>query len=413
MFSKILSGKAELDNTVIAVTQLVKELKIEIAASEIRKKLKWSPSYPGISSIQSFLKQWNAYTIVLDVNKENIHKLPPVFLCHIPAEKDSFKIVTKHDETSVQWLTNNDENITLPINEFLEKWSGIVLIAEKRENSGMPDYKSVRRMEWWEKYAIQAVLLVLAFAAFAHALIGANAGISVLVTTILLQLFNITGILICLTLLRYLIDDTDDAVKQICRIGKSSKDCTKIITATDSNFFGFSWAEIGLAWFFGAGLCMATTGTNIVAGLFSIVAILFIPYSVYYQVRVAKQYCIICLYILCIIGIQAGLYLYLFTTLFSAISLNSIFYDLPAALCCILIPAICWLTLKRFIFNRKALLLAEQGYFRLKHNQKNYDLLQTNAASIDTSKGSPVSFNSDNNNAFEITIVSSFRFRSA
>jgi ABC-type bacteriocin/lantibiotic exporter with double-glycine peptidase domain len=122
----------------------------------------------GISKMLSGYGIENAGVRITD--KENsLATIELPFIAHLGNE---FVVVYKVDAEKVFYIWNG-KNLSIPIAEFIQAWTGIILLAEPSVNSIEPDYKAHKTKEllnFAQKAVLfAAVFMVLALAYIAHA----------------------------------------------------------------------------------------------------------------------------------------------------------------------------------------------------------------------------------------------------
>ncbi len=95
----------------------------------------------GLSKMLSDYGVENAGLRITD--KNDIYRIETPFIAHIDIE---FVVVTKVTTEKVHFLTRAQETI-VNTPQFLDLWSGVVLIAEPDENSIEPNYPENRKKE--------------------------------------------------------------------------------------------------------------------------------------------------------------------------------------------------------------------------------------------------------------------------
>ena len=189
-----------------------------------------------------------------------------------------------------------NEEINLGVIENF--WDHLVLVMEKDDKGkeGIGREKAI----WWSKRA--ALITVLAL------LGGAVCGLFVrafLMGSLLRDIFLLTsvaGLVVSVLFHIQKLDRGNPFVNKICHSSSghaAKRDCASILDSNASKFLGlFSWVDIGSVYFLvflsviwllpgqGAVMCLA---------LVSLLALMYVPYSIYYQARIAKHWCPLCL----------------------------------------------------------------------------------------------------------------------
>ena len=233
---------------------------------------------------------------------DNISQIETPFIARFSG---NFVAVHKVDAGNVAFVWNGADHL-LPIEKFVEAWTGIALLAGTSEKSIEPDYRK-------HKIAERITLLkkiALFSASGCFAVIGYLSGNGILPLEIdlvvrsfytvagisALLLVNIVGLYISYLLLQKQMHVQSRYADKICSLFKQ-KDCNSVLESEVAKLFGvIGWSEIGFGYFL----------TNILLLLFSpalvpsiaLLNILTLPYlfwSVWYQKVKAKQWCVLCL----------------------------------------------------------------------------------------------------------------------
>ena len=223
-------------------------------------------------------------------NKEDaIKTLEAPFIAHIGSD---FVVVFKITAERIYYLWYG-KNINITIDEFLQTWTGVVLLAETDENSIEPDYRDNRKKEYattLQKYGLLSAIILLTGLLFIHNRIYENAG------WILVFPVNLLGIYVSYLLVQKQLHIHSEYADKICSLFKQN-DCNNVLESKAAKLWGIiGWSEIGLGYFISNMLIIL-----LMPNMFSypaIVNILTLPYtvwSVWYQKFRAKQWCPLCL----------------------------------------------------------------------------------------------------------------------
>jgi len=230
----------------------------------------------------------NVGTRIVDKGKD-IFEIETPFIAHFAGD---FVVVHKFESDKVFFLWKGINHV-LSVSEFSSAWSGIILLAESSDQSIEPDYKEHKkyeRLNFLKRVTLIAVCCLALFLIYISRLLYTNIGISMLL------LINIAGAYISYLLLLKQMHVQSQYADKICSLFKQS-DCNHVLESKAAKLWGiFGWSEIGLGYF----------STNVLLLLFlpnavsilSILNILALPYSfwsVWYQKKKAKQWCVLCL----------------------------------------------------------------------------------------------------------------------
>lgn len=224
-------------------------------------------------------------------NKEEaLEKLETPFIAHVGSD---FVIVKEKNKDKViyQWV---DKTISVTSNQFFAMWSGAALVIDSIEDAREPNYKANRSKEQiniWKYISMGAssLMITLLFLCFYNTSQGTG--------FIFLLLVNLIGLSASFLLLLQQLNIQNGYVDKICSLLLDHSDCNSILESKGARFLGLiNWSEIGFGYFI----------SNLVALIFrpelctaiSIGNLLALPYtfwSVWYQKKIAKQWCSLCL----------------------------------------------------------------------------------------------------------------------
>lgn len=175
---------------------------------------------------------------------------------------------------------------------------------------------------------------------------------------------NCVGILICGLLLEKQIFGFSGYGDRVCNLFHHN-DCNSVLDGKASKIFGFSWSEIGLGYFISSALLLAVNpSAQAVVSVLNWIAMIYGIWSVAYQWKKAKAWCVLCLitqFLIWSAGISAGCE-YIHSSLLFTIDgamLSSIVYGLSIVLIHLLA--------KGFLSDSQKI-NAEQQYRALKAN---------------------------------------------
>lgn len=255
------------------------------------------------------------------------------------------------------------------------------LIAEPNENSGEVNFEATKR-----GLLINSLIPIAALTTLITSLIlflNRAVETSVVSTDIneigIYVQFGILliGVITTSLLLWYEIDKNNPLLQKVCS-GITKGDCNAILTSKESKLFSWlSWSEVGFFYFTGSLLTLLFAGVeikNTMVLLFwiNILALPYTIFSVYYQWRVAKQWCILCLVV------QGLLILGVFNLTVSDFSLyfgNLSVLVFPKLSLNYLLPAFIWYSLKPHILSLQEAKNTKREYFRIKFNAEIFETL--------------------------------------
>jgi len=253
----------------------------------------------GLSKMLSDYGVENVATRITDKEKD-IATIETPFIAHFGGD---FVVVDKIDQplnplkgTSVHYFWNG-QKIVLPVSQFIEAWTGIVLLAESSEQSIEPNYKEHKkrdRLNFLKKAALFSTCCLLLIFAYIHQ--SLQLSLTHLFSYTILLSLNLIGIYISYLLLLKQMRVQSQYADKICSLFKQN-DCNHVLESKAAKLWGmFGWSEIGLGYFLTNFLVLLLFPTWITyIALINIITLPYSFWSVWYQRTKAKQWCVLCL----------------------------------------------------------------------------------------------------------------------
>ncbi|SHM55080.1 cysteine peptidase family C39 domain-containing protein [Mucilaginibacter sp. OK098] len=358
---------SRLQNPDAAVNKLLKELSITIDAETINAELEKHPDYPSLLAISDVLSAFNIENAAYRVDLENLANVPCPFIAHTNINAGDFLVVNKMDDDKVTVSSEKWNNHKLSLDEFKKLFKGIVLTAEPSD-----DFKTTKTLSTTlaaiKTPAIAAGLLLI----FASAVFVSGYFTNLNWQTLLLTVFKTAGLITSILLLIQSIDSNNPLVQKLCR-GGSKTNCNAILSSKAAKVFeGLTWSEVGFFYFAGTWLLLLFGGGSVTIwwalAILNVISLPYTFYSIYYQARVAKQWCVLCC------TVQALLWLEFIPLLFNTLSPGegggeaSLVAAISTMIICLLIPVILWLLLKPLFLKLQQLQPLKQQLRKFKYN---------------------------------------------
>lgn len=269
---------------------------VHVSKEYLEKFLTSHPYYPSLHSVTSTIEHLGLKSIALVVDKNDFTNLPTPFLIHLEKGRGEFMLVTN----SVEFQKENPA--------YIDQWDGIVVIIERgaeavsKENSRLfsVEKKAANNIYWWLAglIAICSPVLILSFS----------------VVTFGFWLTSIAGVFISLQIVQHELGVGNTFVEKLCGF-KNKIDCDSVLKSDAAQLYkDIKLGDVGIAYFMTNAVALSfsifTNNTSLLLPYFSILSVLALPftmYSVYYQWRVVKKWCSLCLMILLLLWGQAML----------------------------------------------------------------------------------------------------------
>ncbi|MDR3844608.1 vitamin K epoxide reductase family protein, partial [Hallella sp.] len=185
----------------------------------------------------------------------------------------------------------NGKTITTSHDAFRQAWTGNALVVEETTDADEPDYKSHHKEEVLARAKAYCIPVMLVLSA----VMGIVAHIHEIgMFAIMGMLLNSLGVFVCSMLMQKQLMGESRYGDRVCSLFHHA-DCNSILDGSKAKFFGISWSEVGMGYFI-ASILLATLYHES-AGAVAIInwlAMLYGVWSIFYQWRVAKSWCVLC-----------------------------------------------------------------------------------------------------------------------
>lgn len=316
------SGK---DNCFNAMWLLARLLKVAVSFDQLRAEIMGHPDYPSILAISDTCKRWKIDNLALRGSAASLMDYPQPFIAEVREANMSYFVAVKavsgqqvvcSEYTTVGWQT-------FSLASFLEKWSGVVLLIDAAGCHTV--YKS--SMAQWRALSQKKIYRLLLFM-FLLVILAGTVWASLPQAPLLFPLTQVAGMVVTTLLVLAEIDDALPLVQKVCGKGDGAH-CNKV---QEAKLFGtIGWNVVGWCFFTG-NLCLIAFSGRWQESLgllqwISLLAIGFVPYSIYYQWQVAKVWCRLCMIVLSVLAIGGITALYI-----PAVPLAQMIQQMPALL---------------------------------------------------------------------------------
>ena len=354
-------------------------LKVKVNAGTINETLQNHPDWPSLLCISDALNGWNVSNAAGKIAWTDIDQLPVPFMAYMYNPEHPIAVVTKVNEHTVEAYQNTFSKSTVFTREaFFEQWKGIYLIAEPDSGSGEANYRQQKRKQLLTGLlpaGFIALCLYIAIERLQLNTITSTIGLSK--WAIWVQFFILlAGVGISAMLLWYELDKNNPLLKQVCT-GIAKGNCSAILTGAQSKVFSWlSWSEVGFLYFAGGLLTLIFSPSLFSAinllGWLHFMALPYTVFSIYYQWRVAKQWCVLCL------GVQVLLVAGAINYVAGNFQSNFTFIDevnILNVLFCYAGPALLWYSIKPYLLQLQQAKTTKRQYLRLKFNTEIFETL--------------------------------------
>jgi uncharacterized membrane protein len=357
-----------MENTITTLIHFIRELKVRVTPESIEKELEIHPAYPSLLSLSDALNKWHIANAAYKVKPEDLADVICPFI--ISTKRAEFMLVNHIDEDKVIVSNGKWNKRQLKTDEFKRLfYGGIVLLAAPDEKSGEKDYQKKSRQKLLNNlrapFALSGTLLILVVGLLMHSSYPTAFSLSVA----LLSFFKSIGLITTVLLLTFSIDGDNPLIQRLCTSMNSN--CNSILSSPAAKIVEeLSWSEVGFFYFAGTWLILLFNSESI--GLLQVLAILnllclpYTIYSIYYQARVIKQWCIFCCTVQALFWLESFVFLPYLLQDFRLLTRG----EWGSLLIGMSIPILFWIFIKPYLLQVSQLYPTRQQLNKLKYNSK-------------------------------------------
>jgi len=285
-----------------AAYYLLHQLGVPVTRTGIESAWERSDSRPSLYTIARQLNRWRVPHICLQVEAEALGQLPCPFIAHLSADKGRFLVITSLHAQGLRYIDEEGAHAWMTKSDFLQRWSGHVLLAEKTAHSGESDFTANRKNEARKKARLPIALLICLLICVLGGFV--NGGLP---STLLLLLKSLGWMASALLLLAET-DKEHPLAKAFCTRGG---DCTSVVKSARPAL-GIGWSEAGLLYFGSGFFCLLFAPASSLLPWLNAAALLFIPYSLYLQKFKVRAWCPLCLTVLSVFALEAAVHYFFY-----------------------------------------------------------------------------------------------------
>ncbi len=394
---------AQLTGNTRLMSYLLKKMQIRHTPTYLHRELLSHQAFPALSSFQDTLKLFGVHSMAVQLPPEKLEEVPLPALVHLQTAKGEFVVLDKYSQASAVYFSADDGIKQESSEHFTQKISGHILLLAPTDKKEEPDYSYNKQKTNLERLRLSFIFIFLIASWGVCSLLLAYHSIPLWLTFMLKSV----GLGLSVGLFAQEMNFSVGWIEKTCTLHKQMN-CKNVLSSPAAKLFTWlSMVDIGFI-YFGTGLllcCFALISSYVESFLFllffiSLSALPYTIFSIYYQGKVLKQWCILCL------GVQAILWI---ESLLLFVSLPSFDTSVIKALLllvfvsCFVITV--WLVLKPLLIDS---LKSENILIELKKTKKDKSLLKyllSNQKQIQTSLPSPTILPTSKEGTIEFTLV--------
>lgn len=289
-------------NAEAVIVKLLKLSGLNINHQDVIAELDRHPDHPSLLAVSDVLTNFHIENSAYNIGPDDLKLVPCPFIAHTNLNRGDFVLVDKIEGDSA-WLSSEKwRRRKFSLRDLKGFFKGVVLTVDagQKASSGQaPALQKPRFAAGVKKGLIAAgILLALGLSLFFHSawFSGLNW------QTFMLTLVKTAGLLVSVLLLVQSIDSNNPLVQVLCQNhGKSN--CNAILSSKAARVplpeaISLSWSEVGFFYFAWTWLLLLFGGGSITLfralAVLNIISLPYTFYSIYYQARIAKKWCVLC-----------------------------------------------------------------------------------------------------------------------
>jgi uncharacterized membrane protein len=353
------------DNLAIVIKKFCWALHIRLDFQSIYDELLTHPDYPSLLAVSDVLATFNVENGAYRITETEFVNVPCPFIAHTALNEGDFLLVEKIEGQTLTVSNERWNRHKLSIEEFKKTFSGLILSAETSVQASTPFKLSDILANVKAPLVITGSVFILILALVFHTTYFT--GISWALS--LLTFFKSVGLITSVLLLIQSIDSNNPLVRKLCQSGDKTN-CNVILSSKAAKVFeGLTWSEVGFFYFAGTWLLLLFGGGTVAWQMLVLLNIISLPYtfySIYYQARIAKQWCVLCCTVQALLWFKFIPLITAFHTPFMPPACK----ELSSMFIALLSPVVLWILLK-------PLLLQVQQLQPLKQQLQKFNIIQT------------------------------------
>ncbi len=360
--------KDPVENLQAATLYFLHKLGAKFTATTIKRLLNTHPAYPSVLSLTEALSDLKIENMAVNIGAEQLPEVPLPSIAHL--SKGHFVVLDDLNGNEVTYFDPEVGKVTQSLSAFEEQWSGVLVMAELDENAKEKDYLL-------KKARVPAVLGLATLGILLSIIVGgASFGGNSLIAWLPMLGLKVVGTVVAVLIVFKEIGFTNGLVHRLCDTNNNVS-CGQVLDSPAATWFGWlKMSDLGIIYFGGGLLTMLFSlfsfhFASVLVSL-SVLTALAVPYSffsIYYQAKVVKKWCVLCLAVQAIFWLEllAG-----FQSLYNGLGLISI-AGIALVVVSFSVVVIAWILLKPYLQWQK---LAIEKETKLNYFLKNEEVMQ-------------------------------------
>lgn len=366
-------------NLVNVAGRYIETLKISIPRSRIKERLEQNSFYPSMFSLASVYKWFGISNKCVKISNEKFDLLAPPFITFLNLKNapSDFVLVTSVSNDSVTYFSGKTKEVTDSKQDFLKGWNNVIFVADNNiqidKQEFLADFKNEKR-ERIKRGLLSSAVAVTLILVLRKSMGAIDISSVIILIPAIIFLFGLT---VSIFLLLYAVDNANTFIKSICVAGKETN-CDLVLNSRGASLLGISLSEAGYIYFAFCIIFLFFPGLPIaeklpVLAVCSYSAVPLMIYCIFYQWRVVKKWCILCLAIHFLLSAQLCWALGYYSSIFSFGRFRVSPDFLTAVSMSLLMPVSIWYLLKPLLVSHRESRENRLAYKRLLYNPEIFE----------------------------------------
>ncbi|WGQ10177.1 vitamin K epoxide reductase family protein [Pedobacter gandavensis] len=301
------------ENCIEVTSKLLSALNVKVTSSTLEKDITFHPDYPSLLSISDTLGKYGVDNISVKIQPSKLHQLPLPCIVQIKSFETNdnlFSIIKSIDSSGLTYYHPLKLHwVKITLKDFAVLWpTRIALFTDTANAHGEKDYLKNKRKEQQLNITKYSTFLATPLLALVLIVMTLFQNGSVAIIPSVYFILTLSGVFIGGALAWYDMDQNNAVLQQMCSAGKKMS-CSTVLNSKASKVLGVSWSTIGLMYFLSCLFIQILIGlsnpvTLSLLAWLNMFVVPFVLFSVYYQWRITKQWCTLCLCVQVVLVLQ-------------------------------------------------------------------------------------------------------------
>jgi len=292
------------DTLSFLVQSLLQKNNIKVANEELDFQIQSHPSYPSLHAITGVLSHFeidNA-AIRVPVDTDTLKQLPTSFIGQIKTDDDTDFALIVSKGAKYKIIASDKKSTIISEAIFLERFTGILVAVEKDE---IKNTKQTNTADF-QKPLVGAALVLFTLLFFKYS--------PSLAAAIYFALSSV-GLIISLLIIQHDLGLRSKIIDRVCAQESKTTNCNAVLNSKGATLYKkIKLSDASLVYFISiaiASLLLSISNATLNAlHIISLTALPVVIYSIYYQIKVSKNWCMLCLGIASVLVLQASFFFF-------------------------------------------------------------------------------------------------------